>query len=160
MKAGDKVTLTLPSDDSWSLFNVTRRDLPEVLMVNDAMRGFEHQEIFPWHLSIIIFAVGLADRGMPDPEEQEILNAIGDEIEDALVAALTEFGAPNVLYFARSTWDGQRELMFRVHDPEVANAVLQEKISSKKWERGWDFRMEEDRDWKLTAPITALYPAS
>ena len=97
---------------------------------------------------------------MPDPEEQETLNAIGDGLEDALVAALTEFGSPNVLSFARSTWDGQRELMFRVHDPEIANAVLQAKIASKTWERHWDFRMEEDRSWKLTAPIMALYPVS
>lgn len=97
---------------------------------------------------------------MPDPEEQELLHAICDELEGALQAAKTEFGSPNVLYFARSTWDGQRELMFRVHDPEIANGVLQAKISSKKWDRDWDFRMEEDRDWTLTASITALYPAS
>ena len=159
MQPGDKITLDLPNDH-WTLFKIQRRGLPEVLLVNDAMRGFAPREIFPWHLSVIIAAVGLAERGMPDPEEQETLNAIGNEIEDALVAAKTEFGAPNVLYLARSTWNGQRELMFRVHDPEIANGVLQAKIASKKWERAWDFRMEADFAWKLTAAITALYPAS
>jgi hypothetical protein len=157
VEPGDKVSVDLPGDEKWTLFNVQREDLPEVLMVNDAMRGFEHRDIFQWHLSIIIVAFGLADRGMPDPEEQELLNAIGDEIEDALIAARTEYDAPNVLYFARSTWNGQRELMFRVHDPEIANGVLQSKIASKKWQRDWDFRMDPDAEWTLAAPITAMY---
>ncbi|MEQ1618472.1 MAG: DUF695 domain-containing protein [Terricaulis sp.] len=160
MQPGDKVALDLPSDDRWTLFNVQRRGLPEVLLVNDAMRGFAPREIFPWHLSTIIAVVGLAERGMPDPEEQETLNLIGNEIEDALAVASTEFGAPNVLYFARSTWNGQRELMFRVHDPEIANGVLHAKIASKKWERDWDFRIEADSEWTLTAPLTTIYPAS
>lgn len=158
--ASDKITLDLSSDDRWTLFKIQRHGLPEVLLVNDAMRGFEPREIFPWHMSIIIAAVGLAERGMPDPEEQETLNAVGNEIENALVAAQTEFGSPNVLYLARSTWNGQRELMFRVHDPETANGVLQAKIASKKWERDWDFRMEEDFAWELAASITRLYPTS
>lgn len=160
MQPGDKVTLNLPGDNNWTLFDAKRDGLPEVLIVNDALRGFEPKEIFPWHLSIIIIAVGLAERGMPDPEEQEILYAIGDELEQALVAAPTELGARNVLYFARSTWNGQRELLFRVHDPEIANQVLQSEIASRNWVRDWDFRMEEDFTWALTAPLTALYRTS
>lgn len=160
MKPGDKVSLDLPSEDKWTLFNITRQGLPEVLMVNDGLRDFEHRVIFPWHLSVIIVAVGLAERGMPDPQEQEVLNAVGNEIEDALSAARTEFGAPNVLYFARSTWNGQRELMYRVHDPEIVNDILQAKIGTKNWVRSWDFQMEEDDDWSLTASIMALYPTN
>ncbi len=160
MKPGDKVSVNLPDDDNWTLFSVQRHGLPEVLMANNAMRGFEPRAIFPWYLSIVIVALNLADKAMPDPEEQELLNAIGNEIEDALVAARTEHGAPNVLYFARSTWNGQRELMFRVHDAKIANAVLKSKVDAKKRERDWSFQMEGDAEWALTAPITALYPVS
>ncbi len=96
---------------------------------------------------------------MPQPDEQEVLYAIGDEITAALVDARTGHDAPNVLYLARSTCGGVRELVFRVHDAEIANRVLRDRIKSRTWERAWEFRMEADREWEQAAPFFAIYPS-
>jgi hypothetical protein len=157
--SGERVRIDLPADDCWTLFSVTRGGKPEVLFVNNALRDFEHRAIFPWHLRIWIEVVDLAEQGMPQPEEQERLYILGDEIEDTLLAAKSKFDSQNVLYLARSTWDGLRELIFRVHDPEIANRVLQEVTKSRTWDRAWGFEMEHDRDWARAVPILACYPA-
>jgi hypothetical protein len=74
------------------------------------------------------------------PEESEVLNKLGDAIEEALVGY-------NVLFLARATWNSIRELVYRVYDPEVAQAVLQAKVGSEN-SRPWQFDMHLDPEWK------------
>jgi hypothetical protein len=113
----DTVRILIP-EPHYTLFNTTRSDLPEVIVVNDALLTFVHTDIFPWHLEVTIDAVSLAENGMPTPDESAILFELGDAIEEALVGY-------NALFLARSTWNGFRQLSFRVHDPEVAHNLLQ-----------------------------------
>lgn len=95
-----------------------RSGLPEVVVVNEALLSFRHTNVFPWHLEVTIEAKNLAEQGMPTPEESAVLFAFGDRIEGAILGG-------NVLFLARSTWDGIRQLPFRVHDPEITHAALQ-----------------------------------
>jgi hypothetical protein len=88
---------------------------------------------------------------MPTPEESKILFEIGDKIESAIEGS-------NALFLARSTWDGLRQLSFRVHDPELANDTLQSLLAIKPHARFWEYRMHEDPEWAEAAYIFKLFP--
>src|ERR1017187_6120001 len=91
-----QITIEYP-EPFYSLFNTSRGDLPSIVVVNAKLSEFAHRDIFPWHLSVIIDARELAERGMPTHDECAILDSVGDEIEAAIV------GNRNGLFLARET---------------------------------------------------------
>ena len=148
--ADNRVRIVIP-EPHYTLFDSNRNDLPEVIVVNGALLSFQHHEIFPWHLEINIQAEELADRGMPTPDESKLLFEIGDKIESAIEGK-------NALFLARSTWDGLRQLSFRVHDPELANDTLQSLLADKPHARFWEYRMHHDPQWQEAGYIFKLFP--
>lgn len=152
-----QVRIVLPETE-FTLFDAVCNDLPEVLMVNGALRGFEHRYIFPWHLCVTLYADELIENGMPSEAESELLFRIGDEIEAAVLDARTTFGGPNALFLSRSTWNATRELSFLVHDPEVADTDLQRLLQSRQWARGWEYEMDADPDWAKAETVFRLFP--
>ena len=144
------VPIVLP-EPNYTLFDSNRNDFPEVIVVNEALLAFQHPEIFPWHLEVNIQAEELAEKGMPTPEESKLLFEIGDKIESAI-------GGKNALFLARSTWNGLRQLSFRVHDPELANDTLQSLLADKPHTRFWEFRMHHDPEWQEAGCIFKLFP--
>lgn len=146
-----------PAPDE-TLFKATRGGLPEIIAINRALLGFAHIEAFRWHLLVTIHAGELIDNGMPSPDDSALLFALGDEIEEALLAARTSLDAPNLLFLARSTWNGAREYAYYVHDPEIANAALQALLARRTWEREWDYRMKEDPAWEEAGHVFKLFP--
>lgn len=77
-----------------------------------------------------------------------------DQLEDKICTALRD--GDNVVFLARITCRGTRELLYRVHDPEPANEALQRLISSNSQSRVWEYRMEQDLDWALATPELTL----
>ena len=148
--ADNHIRIFLP-DPHYTLFDSNRNDLPEVIVVNDALLSFQHSEIFPWHLEVSIQAEELAEEGMPTLEESKLLFEIGDKIESAIEGR-------NALFLARSTWDGLRQLSSRVHDPELANGTLQSLLADKPHIRPWEFRMHHDPEWQEAGYIFKLFP--
>ena len=144
------VRVVIP-EPHYTLFDSNRNDLPEVIVVNDALLSFLHTEVFPWHLEVNIQAEDLAEKGMPTLEESKLLFEIGNNIESAIEGK-------NALFLARSTWDGIRQLSFRVHDPEVANDTLQSILAVKPQTRFWEFRMHLDPEWLEAGYIFKLFP--
>ena len=144
----DSVTMAIP-EPHFTLFNAKREDLPGVIVVNDALLSFKHKDIFPWHLVVTLEAADLVEQRMPSPDESNILFEIGDKIERAVLGY-------NAIFLARSTWDGLRQLVFRVHDPEVANATLQTLIKDEQ-SRPWEFKMQADPDWNETGLYFQLF---
>jgi len=145
----DSVAILVP-EPRYTLFNGSRDDLPEVVVVNEALLAFEHTEIFAWHLEVTLHAVDLADHGMPSPDESKLLFEIGDKIEQTLLG-------DNALFLARSTWNGFRQLAYRVYDPDVADQALQE-LLTKDQGRFWEFRMEHDASWEQAGFYFQLFP--
>jgi hypothetical protein len=150
-------SIQIPAEH-FTLFDGKRDGKVEIIVVNDALLAFPHIDLFPWHLSITLEARDLVDNGMPSPEESELLFAIGDEIERTVAEGRTGHGAQNAIFLARSTWDGWRELVFVVHDPEVAHASLQKLLESRDWDRPWEYRMAADSEWEKAAFIFQLFP--
>src|SRR6187431_1703206 len=109
----ETVTIEYP-EPVYTLFDTSRDGLPAVVVVNHALRDFAHHEVFPWHLSVIAAAIELADHGMPTRDECLVLDAVADLIDDAVLETR------NAIFLARETWNGQRQLLYRVNDPEVA----------------------------------------
>jgi len=82
----------------------------------------------------------------PSQADRDLL----DPFEDSLRSLLNSDPArPNALFLARITWNGTRELIYRVHDPEVANDALQGIIKSREYPREFDFRMDDDPEWEM-----------
>jgi hypothetical protein len=154
--SGEVRALVVP-EAHYTLFNAEREGLPEVIVVNDALLRFPHNDIFPWHLRISIDAMDLAENGMPTPQESIILFDVGDELERNVLEGLTANGARNALFLARSTWNTFRELYFMVHDPEITHVSLQALLVSRKWTRQWEYSMSEDRAWDKAGYIFQLF---
>jgi Family of unknown function (DUF695) len=153
---GESRRIVVP-DAHYTLFNAQRGGLPEVIVVNDALLTFAHNDIFPWHLRVRLEAEDLADNGMPSTAESGILFEIGDEIEKTVLSGVTSNGAANALFLARSTWNELRELYFMVHDPEIAHPALQALLKSRDWSRAWEYEMAEDRAWEKAGYIFQLF---
>jgi len=72
-----------------------------------------------------------------------------------LITPLVE-GENNAVFLARITWDGKRELKYRVHDPELVFETLRSLSSRPQQLREWEFKMEDDPEWVLAQPELRL----
>lgn len=135
-------------DEHYSVLNFRQEDLPGVAVVNSALRDFEPKEVFAWHLSIMIDLTDLVDNGMPSKNEVEIIDNYGDFLDDKIKGEDKE--KPNALFLARITWNGTRELIWRVYDPEIADKFLKDLIADGNQVREFDYRIDHDEEWKLT----------
>jgi hypothetical protein len=134
----------------YTLIKTSRAGKPAVVVVNSALRVSTARSSFSWHLEVSIDCRELALHGMPNERESKVLH----ELED-LITPLVEAGN-NAVFLARITWDGKRELKFRVHDPELAFETLQELSSRPDQVREWRFEINEDPRWDLAAPELQL----
>lgn len=137
-------------DPHYTLINTSRGNDPAVVVVNSALRTFSGRATFPWHLAVVIFCRDLAQHGMPTASETAIL----DRIEDALSRILCR--DDNALFLARITCSGSRDLLYRIHDPELASSQLQQLLSSPVSQREWEYRLVEDMAWHLAQPELRL----
>lgn len=145
----DFVEIEYPEPE-YALFDTSREGLPAVVAVNAALLHFPHRDVFGWHLSILIFANEVAEQGMPTSNENRVIGFVGDEIEQVILAN------QNALFLARETWNGRKQILFRVHDPDETNDSLQSLLARSDQQREWDFRMEGDPSWSLAEPVLAL----
>ena len=153
----ERITVKIP-DAHLTLFDVQRSGQPEIIVVNDALLAFRHPTVFPWHLRVSIDAKDLIENGMPSPAEGAVLDRVGEAIEEVVLAGRTDSGADNAIFLARSTWNGLRELLYRVHDPEITHQELQRLLKLQSHERAWDYRISHDIEWSMAANVFQLFP--
>jgi Family of unknown function (DUF695) len=137
----EKYRVVIP-DEVYAVLDWRQEDLPAIGVVNQAMAGFEPKVVYAWHLSIIVEFQELAGNGMPTPEEEVILEEIGEEFGRDLKAG------GNALFLAQITWNGTKQFFYRVYDPEVANRYLSDIIEAETQRRHFDFRMVHDETWE------------
>ncbi len=70
-----------------------------------------------------------------------LVKEVGEEISLALCVD------GNALFLARNTWNGERQLLFRVRDPETANVTLQRLTTGGDEKRHLEYRMWSDPEW-------------
>ena len=67
-------------------------------------------------------------------------------------AAVYEDSPPvrlKALFLARITWNKTRELIYRVYEPEPCHQYLTRMINKKTSPRAFDYRIDNDPEWKL-----------
>jgi len=129
-------------EEEYTLIEFRQRDLPGFGTVNTALKAFEPKATFPWHLSLLMQCVDLAENRLPSPAEQQCLYTF----EDKLHQLIERNG--NAAFLARVTHDARRELIWRVRDPEIANSILQKILQTKDHPRAIDYCMEDDPQWE------------
>jgi len=142
----EKFNVLIP-EDNFIIVEYEEEQLPAIMVVNSSLKTFEPKEVFAWNLSIIIQFDDLNNNGMPKKEETDLLLPFEETVDSKLKGR--NKNKPNALFLARITWNGTRELIYRVYDPEMVNTYLQKVITSKKYPREFDFRMEYDEKWSL-----------
>ena len=141
-------------DEMYTIVEYKRDNLPAIMVINSALIDFEPKEVFLWNLSILIQFNELADNGMPAKNETDLIESFENYLFDNLKGDKKK---PNALFFARITWNGTREIIYQVYDPEIANNLLQNIINDKKYPREFDYRMEADEEWKLNKVYVDLF---
>lgn len=137
----NEVRIVLPGE-SYILIEYKQDDLPCIAAVNSGLLGFEHKDIFRWHLSVIIDFEELIENGMPSEEEREIVDPFCNQLCQEIKAG------GNALFLVRETWNKTRRLLWMVYDPEIAHQHLQYIIEHRRYPRPFDYRMEEDIGWE------------
>ena len=137
-----KYRVVIP-DEVFAALEWEDEGLPAICAVNKSLANFEPKIVFSWHLSIIIDLAELTGNGMPTPEEHDLVSQIAKRAD----AQLKRDG--NALFLARITWNATRQFLYRIHDPEIANAFLREAVDDEQFARPLEFRMERDKDWTL-----------
>jgi len=135
--------------EEYKIVEFIQEDMPGVAAINSKLKSFEPKEVFAWHFSIMFDLKELADNGMPSIKEGEIMDSYG-ELLDRDIKGPDE-KKPNALFLARITWNGTRELIWRVYDPELTNNYLQQVMATDSSPRPFDYRIDPDEGWKLAA---------
>jgi hypothetical protein len=129
------------------ILNFKQNELPGIAVVNISLAEFEPKEVFSWHCSIMLNCNELIENGMPSKAEVKILDEFGDFLDDKIKGPDKE--KPNGLFLARITWNETRELIWRIYDPEITNEFLTDLIKQNKNPREFDYRIDDDVEWKL-----------
>lgn len=146
--AKDKEFRVIIPKEHYQILNFKQDELPGIAVVNGSLAKFEPKEVFVWHCSVMLQCEKLIENGMPSREEVEILDKFGDFLDDNIKG--TDKEKPNGLFLARITWNETRELIWRIFDPKIANDFLTDLIEREDHLRNFEYRIDEDKDWKLT----------
>ncbi len=134
-------------DEYYRILKFKQEELPGIAVVNKSLVDFEQKEIFSWHCSVMLDCKELIENGMPSKAEVKTLDEFGDFLDEKIKGPDKE--KPNGLFLARITWNETRELIWRIHDPEITNEFLSDLIERNEYPREFDYRIDDDMEWKL-----------
>jgi len=143
----NEVRVTFP-EEVFSTIEFKQDDLPGIGVITSSLKDFKHRNVFPWHLSIVLYYDDLIDNGMPSVQERELTDPFCDHLEELLKGGNSE--KPNGLFLGRITWNATRELIWKIHDPEIADKELKRIIDTEEHPRPFDYKMESDPEWELS----------
>lgn len=141
-----KYRVIIPEEEC-QVLEFIQEEMPGVAAINSALKKFEPKIVFSWHLSIMLDLEDLIANGMPSQDERKLIDKYGDMLDRDIKGP--DLKKPNALFLARITWNKTRELIWRVHDPEIANNYLKKIIKDKSFPRPFDYRMDKDDNWEL-----------
>lgn len=147
-------------EETFALLEFEQEDTIGSAVINIALRGFEPKVVFGWHLSLMIELDELDENRMPTDAERDIIDDFGKALDLEIIGDNVE--KPNAVFLGQITWNGTRELIWRVFNPDQANDFLQSIVNEKGGQRPrpFDFRMEHDPDWKLCEWHLEKHPES
>lgn len=126
------------------LFALRRDDVqsPIVGCLDVAYRNYSFQPEVPWLLNLTVKMEKDNGTGGPTPEEGKIL----DEFEDILSEKFRTL--TRVHWVGRLTYDGVRDLMWQIDNPEPIHAYLQEMIEQVDNLRHFEYGILQNPQWE------------
>ena len=143
----DKEFRVIIPEEYYQILKFKQEELAGIAVVNKNLADFEPKEVFSWHCSVMLNCKELIENGMPSKAEVKILDEFGDFLDEKIKGPDKE--KPNGLFLARITWNETRELIWRIYDPEITNEFLNNLIKRNEYPREFDFRIDDDVEWKL-----------
>lgn len=134
-------------DEEYEVISFEQDDLPGVAVINKNLRRFYPKDTFVWQCSIMVYCEEIKEDGKLTKKEYKILDEFGEYLDRHIKGQFKE--KPNAMMLARITWNGTREFVWRVYDPEPVNEFLQYSIDYKIHPREFEFSIEEDSRWEL-----------
>jgi len=134
----------MPEHEQFSLLEAELDGHRLIAAVDLSLSHFAEKSSFPWFLSI---STALGDTnidGLPTTAESEAL----DLWEDQVGALVTQ--AAKLKYVGRVTWNGHRELLYQIDQPQTAATSLQALINGGV-ARPFAFRCEQDDSWSTVS---------
>jgi hypothetical protein len=134
-------------EEEYQIIEFRQENLPGIGVVNLSLIEFEPKEVFSWHCSIMINFENFIENGMPANNDVLIAEKFEDFLSENIKGADKE--KPNSLFLARITWNETRELIWRVYNAKKVNEFLEKIIAEKKHPFQFDYRIDDDEEWKL-----------
>ncbi|MEM6297125.1 MAG: DUF695 domain-containing protein [Bacteroidota bacterium] len=117
-----------------------------IARVNIALANLDHKFLFTWQLSLLLELKTTQDDGQPTSEDQKEISRYEKWLDEQLNP---DDDRPNALFLSRVTWNKTVELVWRIHNPEEANEILQDIIEEKDYPFPFDYQIDPDEDWEL-----------
>lgn len=135
-------------EERYATLTAEEDGLPAVMVVNANLVDWDPKVVFAWNLSLL-FTLKEIKNGLPSKEEKARLY----EFEDSLAPSLKgDPGQPNALWLATRNWNGRRELIYRVHNPELANEVMTQICRENTTPNPLHYEMTHDPEWRAAEP--------
>lgn len=134
-------------EDTFAIVSFEGDSLPAVGMFNERLANYTDKAAYPWNCSVVVRCKDVNEVCLPTDAEAEVLNVFEDVLDKRIVADKSN---PNAIFFGRLSWNSTRELIWKVKNPEPVAAFLQSVIDDKNAIREIDFKIENDKEWKLT----------
>ena len=113
---------------------------PLIAIIDMGLRNSPDRQHLPFFLSLSTPLISPTSDGLPTKNDADSLNTW----EDAMEARLRPIG--KFVFVGRVTWNGNRELLYYVNDPQPAVEVLK-KLSDAHSTRPFAFRCNRDEKW-------------
>ena len=147
-QSSDKKVVTTIPEESFIAIEPVIDGHQALTIINTSLKDFAHKEVFSWNLSIIFHFEDAEENGMPKDNGMERIQQFCEDLEKQFNEAL---GKPNALFTFRETYNGISHVTWRVYDSDIIEEVLQKVIEEENYPFGFEYRLEDDKDWELVA---------
>lgn len=128
------------------IFNIREskgEDFYKIMIVNEALKNFEHKRDFPWLLLITIdIEDAVEPYKLPTDTEAEILNSMEDNFT-FIIGNVVKYQ-----YVGRITDNGERQLYYYVEDPKQIHMTLNDHIEGGAYIREFQYDISQDPNWE------------
>lgn len=128
--------------DSIIAIEGTLQGKPIKARVNSVYKNFTRKSEFPFHLMISIDMKEKDEQGFPSANESAALIAV----EEYFFKKLSD--TTRYHFVGRNDWNGWREMLFYVDDPNAAAAMLNKISQETNPIREFEFRIMKDDNWQ------------
>lgn len=142
--------MVLP-EEGFTIIQYSDKGLPGFGAINFNLKGFGNKEFFGWFCSLIIQYDNVRPDGLPVEEEMTATRDFEEKVCEMITG--NDKRHPNVLFLGDLTWNGTRQMMWRVSDPEPVHALLGNIINRGDYPRHFSYEIVKDPEWEQTAFI-------